>query len=135
MPLTRRYTPEWSSGDQGRIGMDFSEIVTPAFAIKPSGKDGGGNPLPRLEIWTNLAQPVQTGGWNSTTQTIMNASDWDMDATWGDAGSGVIVVGRAVYAFVFGGNPGVDYQFRWTVTDSFGNSFQRTGLLLVAPTS
>jgi hypothetical protein len=48
---------------------------------------------------------------------------------------GTKVVGRRVYSIVSGGDPGVDYQFRWFITDTFGNRWTRTGLLLVGLTS
>jgi hypothetical protein len=45
------------------------------------------------------------------------------------------IAGRSVYATISGGVSGRDYQLRWTVTDGDGNIYQRTGLLLCAPTS
>ena len=68
----------------------------------------------QLDILVNEAPPVAT-------------TDW----TKGD----VQIEGSFVYARLTGGVEGVDYQIRWTVWDSDGNTFQRTALVLCALTS
>ena len=45
------------------------------------------------------------------------------------------IAGRVVYATMSGGVAGRDYQLAWNVTDTDGNVFTRTALLLCAPTS
>ena len=47
----------------------------------------------------------------------------------------VTVLGRVLYAQLTGGVDGTDYQLRWTATDTNGNIFPRTALLLCAQTS
>ena len=47
----------------------------------------------------------------------------------------VTVLGRVLYARLTGGVDGTDYQLRWTATDTNGNIFPRTALLLCAQTS
>lgn len=47
----------------------------------------------------------------------------------------VTVDGRTIYAGLSGGVAGTDYQLRWTATDSDGNIWPRTALLLCAQTS
>jgi hypothetical protein len=105
MPLTRRYSPEWAPAEVGSIGMDFSAIIPPGVGIA-SGK---------LDIASNTVPPVA-----SSDFTVAGAPQ---------------VIGRAVYATVSGGVGGKDYQFTWTATDTNGNAWPRTALLLCAPTS
>ena len=53
-----------------------------------------------------------------------------------DLGVGPVQVeGRTVYATVGGGAEGTDYQLRWSVTDTDGNVWPRTALVLCAQTS
>lgn len=105
MPLSRRYLPEHPADEQCNFGADFSFILP--FGV---GIDEGS-----LAIFTNVADPAPAD------------SDW----TKGD----VTIRGRAVYAMLSGGVPGVDYQLRWTVVDNQGNSFTRTFLVLCSETS
>lgn len=149
MPLSRRYSPEWSPGDAATIGMDFSSILPPGIGIEEAALESDG-PTPRLEIWYNFAAPqpavadwqvdptlaAQQGWWWQLGNDAQSAQ-WlqTVSASTFVLALGTAVVGRAVYAFVRGGNPGVDYQFRWTITDTLGNRFTRTGLLLVGLTS
>lgn len=42
---------------------------------------------------------------------------------------------RTLYATLTGGTSGVDYRLTWTATDTAGNIWPRTALLLCAPTS
>jgi hypothetical protein len=67
-----------------------------------------------LTIWTNTVAPVQS-------------SDWTIGP--------VNVQGRMLYARVGGGIDGTDYQLRWVATDTQGNVWPRTGLLLCSETS
>jgi hypothetical protein len=67
-----------------------------------------------LEISTNVADP-QT----STDFTIGT----------------VLAHGRAVYAMLSGGVLGTDYQLHWYATDTDGNFWPRTALLLCSFTS
>jgi hypothetical protein len=67
-----------------------------------------------LSVFTNVATPVAS-----------------TDFTVGQ----VTVRGRVLYASLSGGVDGKDYQLRWSATDTSGNVFPRTGLLLCAQTS
>jgi len=134
MPLTRRYAPEWAPGDTSTIGMDFSALIPPGIGIVHIAFDSIGA-VPRLEIWTNRAQPVFAGGWSDGMKAVASTGDFTLDTTIGEAGTGVIVVRRTVYAQVSGGLLGTDYQFRWIIMDTAGNRWMRTGLLLCSLTS
>lgn len=107
MPLTRRYTPEHSPGDDCTFGMDFSYILPPGVSLQPAGS--------RLTIFTNAQPPVAAG------------SDFLISA--------VSSQGRAIWARVSGGVEGTDYQFRWQAVDTDGNIWNRTALVLCAQTS
>ena len=43
--------------------------------------------------------------------------------------------GRQIWATVTGGQPGTDYKIRWEVTDTIGNQWLRTALMLCAYSS
>jgi hypothetical protein len=105
MPLSRRYTPEKPPGEQCRFGMDYSYIIPPGVGIS-SGS---------LSIWTNNVEPQPA------------------DADW-TVGS-VEVLDRVVYCMLGGGVDGQDYQLRWVATDTQGNIWPRTAMILVAETS
>lgn len=105
MPLSRRYTPEFAPFEKSIIGYDFSPIIPPGVGIA-SGT---------LSIYTNTNPPVLVD------------TDFQVDS--------ITVRGRALYCLITGGIPGRDYQFRWIANDLDGNTFVRTGLLLVADTS
>jgi hypothetical protein len=47
----------------------------------------------------------------------------------------ISIQGSRVWATLSGGTDGVDYQLRWTITDSVGNVWPRTLLVLCAETS
>lgn len=106
MPLTRRYTPEIPPGEQSLIGMDFSYVIPPGVGIT-SGT---------VALFTNVATPAA-----STDMTL----------------GAVTVRGRTLYAQItaLAAALGNDYQVRWQATDSQGNIWPRTGLLLCAQTS
>ena len=67
-----------------------------------------------LSIWTNTVEPVES-------------TDW----TIGD----VTIRGRVLYAELTGGLDGTDYQLRLIATDTDGNVWPRTALVLCAQTS
>ena len=106
MPLSRRYTPEIAPYESCQIGMDFSFVIPPGVAIS-SGTVG---------CFTNTANPIMS-------------SDLSLGA--------VTVRGRTLYAPITatGAALGKDYQLRWSATDSQGNIWPRTALLLCAYTS
>jgi hypothetical protein len=105
MPLSRRYTPEHPQGETCVFGLDFSFVVPPGVGVVAGA----------LDIFTNVASPVAAD------------ADWTKGA--------VFVRGRTLYATLSGGVTGTDYMLRWTATDSDGNVWPRTGLVLVGPTS
>jgi hypothetical protein len=67
-----------------------------------------------LTIWTNTVAPVQS-------------SDFTIGA--------INIIGRTLYANLAGGVDGTDYQVRWKATDTSGNVWNRTALVLCAETS
>jgi hypothetical protein len=85
--------------------MNFEFILPPGTTIT-----GG-----QLDIFRNIQPPVAADG------------DWTKGA--------VFSVDRAIYCMLGGGVEGNDYQLRWEVWDSQGNTWQRTGLILCAQTS
>jgi len=105
MPLTRRYIPEKDPAESCNFGLDYSFILPVGVGIE-SGT---------LDILTNTADPQEA------------SSDFTICP--------VTPRGRAIYAMLSGGIAGRDYQLRWTATDTLGNVWPRTCLLLVAPTS
>jgi hypothetical protein len=105
MGLSRRYEPEHPAGESCAFGMDFSPLLAPGSGIV-SGS---------LKIFTNTAVPADA------------SFDWRVGP--------VEVLGRSVYAVLAGGVQGQDYQLVWTATDSDGNVWPRTTLVLCAPTS
>lgn len=165
MSLSRRYSPEWSPGDNCFIGMDFSYVLPPGVGIAQGAIDfltqGGDSPIPtpRMEIWTNTNPPVaapeawivdprygvfaQTEpGWYWIKDETTGQAVWRQLAAGGQnvyggraIALGTAIRGRAVYTQLAGGQDGVDYQIRWIVTDMYGNRWTRTGLLLCAHTS
>ena len=105
MALSRRYHPEHPEGESCMFGLDFTPVLAPGV------DDQSGN----LAIFTNEAAPVPAD------------ADWTV--------SPVEVTGGVVHAVLSGGKPGVDYRLVWTATDSDGNVWPRTALVLCAPTS
>lgn len=105
MPLSRRYQPEHPPGESCPFGMDFSFVLPPGTGIT------GGS----LQIFTNTFAPQNV------------SADWKIGP--------VKVEGRAVYAMLTGGVEGTDYQLRWSVSDTEGNVWPRTALVLCAQTS
>jgi hypothetical protein len=105
MPLSRRYSPEHPPAESCNFGLDYSFVIPPGVGIA-SGS---------LAIFTNTVPPAAAD------------TDWTKGA--------VTVRGRAIYANLSGGIEGKDYQLRWSATDTEGNVFPRTTLVLVAQTS
>jgi hypothetical protein len=105
MALSRRYSPEFAPGEASIVGMDFSYVIPVGVGISAG----------TLAIYTNVAVPKPAVA----------------DFTLGP----VTVRGRALYAAISGGIDGVDYQLRWSATDSQGNVWPRTALMLCAQTS
>jgi hypothetical protein len=105
MPLSRRYSPEWAPGEIASIGIDMSNIIPPGVGIVSAA----------LTILTNTVPPQTQSDFTVTVAPQ--------------------VIGRAVYATLSGGTGGRDYQIIWGVADTAGNSWNRTALLLCAPTS
>lgn len=53
-----------------------------------------------------------------------------------DFTQGVISIdGRRTWCLLAGGSAGIDYQCRWSITDTIGQNWIRTALLLCAETS
>jgi len=73
-------------------------------------------PTVGLTIWENKVPPVAAD------------ADWTVYKP-------VAVLKRAVYATLGGGIDGKDYQLRWLIDDTQGNSWARTTLVLCARTS
>ena len=105
MPLSRRYDPPHPPGESCSFGLDFSFILPVGIGIN-SGS---------LAIFKNDATRAPAD------------SDWTVGP--------VSVRGRAIYANLTGGVLGTDYQLTFTVTDTSGNVFPRTALVLCAETS
>jgi hypothetical protein len=105
MPLTRRYTPEHPPGESCNFGLDYSFVLPKGVGITAGS----------LSIWSNTVAPAPAD------------SDWT-------AGP-VAIQGRVIYATLTGGIEGKDYQLRWNCTDSRGNTWPRTTLVLCAQTS
>jgi hypothetical protein len=106
MPVTRRYTPEHPPGESCTFGMDFSMVIPPGVGINTGSVD----------IWTNRPGNV-----------VEASADWSIGS--------VIVRGRALYCTLSGGVLGMDYQIRWTATDTDGNVWPRIATVLCAYTS
>lgn len=82
--------------------------------MSPVIPTGAGITSATLSILTNTAPPA-----SSTDFTVASP----------------VIEDRAVYATLGGGVVGRDYQLRWSVIDTLGNQWQRTGLLLCAQTT
>ena len=107
MPLAKRFSPEWAPGEANQIGMDFSTILPPGVGI------AGGS----LSIATNTQPPNPSSDFTSSDNFGLN------------------VEGRAVYCQIAGGILGRDYQLTFTVSDTEGNVWPRTALMLCSSTS
>lgn len=105
MPLSRRYTPEHPPGESCRFGLNYDFLIPPGVGIA-SGS---------VEVWTNTPGDVQP------------SADWSV--------SPVSWEGRTIFATLSGGIEGTDYQIRWNVTDTTGNTWPRTALVLCAQTA
>jgi hypothetical protein len=105
MGLSRRFQPEKDPAEVCSFGMDFAPILAPGVGIVSAS----------LAIFTNTAVPLAA----------------DLDFTVGP----VQVQGRAVYVVLGGGKSGIDYRLQFTATDTDGNVWPRTALVLVSATS
>jgi len=105
VPLSRRYTPEFPPGEASVIGLDYSFVIPIGVGIETAS----------LDVFTNTANPLPAD------------DDFDLGE--------VTVRGRVVYCSISGGVEGRDYQLRWTATDTDGNVWPRTAMLLCAQTS
>lgn len=106
MPLSRRYTPEIAPGESSVFGMDYSTLVPPGVGLAAGA----------LAFLTNTQPPAATA---QLTAGPVSVHD------------------RMLYARVTaaGAAAGGDFQLVWTATDTDGNVWPRTGLVLCAPTS
>lgn len=105
MPLSRRYSPEHPPGESCRFGIDYSAVIPRGIVIEQA----------YLRIFTNVFEPAEV------------TSDWLI--------SDMRIDDRIAHAFLTGGVEGTDYQFRWLIVDSAGNTLPRTVLVLCAQTS
>lgn len=105
MPLSRRYQ-EFAPGESSLFGIDMSFVLPPHVAIESA----------TLQVFNNTFAPV------APTPDITVVGD-------------VVIEGTCVYARLTGGVEGTDYAIRWTITDSDGNVFPRTALVLCSQTS
>jgi hypothetical protein len=94
--------------------MDYGFLIPPGVGIRHGPNVPPGD-QPSVSVWTN------------TPGNIQPSYDWTI--------SDVDVEGRTVFATFTGGIEGTDYQIRWVVTDTHGNVWPRTGLILCAQTS
>jgi hypothetical protein len=127
MPLSRRYTPEKPPQEISLFGMDFSYVLPPGVGLI----DGF------LEIFTNANPPIYAIA-DFVVMTGNQEIQYNIYDPSNPARRSValgIIRGRAIYAGLTGGVDGTDYQLRWTVNDTAGNTWCRTGLVLVAQTS
>jgi hypothetical protein len=106
MPISRRYAPEVAPDEVSVFGMSFEYVIPKGVGIA-SGT---------LDIFTNTVPPVDDGG-------LIPAP--------------VAVQDRTLYATVTAkpAADGNDYQLTWTATDTDGNVWPRTALVLCAATS
>jgi hypothetical protein len=107
MPLSRRWDPEFDPAESSLFGIDMSPVLAPGACITSAA----------LSIWTNSAIPA------------------DAVAAGGIKAGDVLTEGTIAYARITGGVAGQDYQFRWLITDSDSNTWQRTVLGLCSQTS
>jgi hypothetical protein len=117
MPVSRRYHPEWSPGDQGSIGMDFSALIPPGVGIT----------FGALFILTTT---------DADASTDFTAANY-VPAVGVDVGYfKTAIADRIVYVpDLKGGIEPKDYQFQWEVTTSAGDLISRAVMLLCADTS
>jgi hypothetical protein len=109
--LSRRYTPSHAPGDQMIYAMDFSLVIP----------RGTGLTAASVQVWRNTVAPVLA------SSTTAGTEDWTTGAvSWWD---------RIAYAELSGGVDGSDYQVRWSATDTNGNLWTRTALVLCSESS
>ena len=99
-----RYVPPSPAGETTTFGIDFSRLLPIGVGIK-SGT---------IQVQTNTATPADA------------SANWTIGP--------VTVQGRVLFASLSGGVSGTDYRIVWTVTDTAGDVWVRTTLVLCAPT-
>lgn len=127
MPLSRRFSPEKPPREASLFGMDFSAVLPPGVGLE-SGF---------VEIYRNLSPPIEAMADFLVTTGNQVAQDniWDTNNPYRRLVAIGIVRDRALYIGLQGGVDGTDYQLRFTVNDSTGNTWSRTALILCAQTS
>lgn len=157
MPVSRRYTPEHDGGREGTLfGFDFAPVLAPGVGIAAAAAASDGTPTPRLEIYLNEPGNMNAAPGDFAVEPALAPLSgviwrWLLDAdgvtaTWtaqppgtplpaNALELGAAVRGRQVYAIVSGGVPGVDYLFKWIVSDTLGNQWSRAAAILSGPTS
>lgn len=109
MPVTKRYTPELAPGETSVFGMNFDAVIPAGVGIA------------------------------SGTLIIFNHVDGINAGAADDVTAGPVqVLDRTLYATVTAiavGPDGIDYGLQWTATDTDGNVWPRTALVLCAQTS
>lgn len=102
---SQRYEPSHPPGEVCLFGMDFSFLLPMGVGIR----------FADLQIFNNtfLSPDVTT--------------DFIIDP--------VTISGRQVWTRLQGGVEGSDYQLRWSITDTDGNVFPRTALVLCSNTN
>ena len=135
--------PGWDPSQTGQGGLGY-QLPTPRLEIYLNEP---GNMIPAAEDWyvaPQLAAPTPGQEWQWQMDEATNLANWvpvppntPLPTAIGKAALslGTAVRGRQVYSFVAGGDPGVDYLFVWTITDSFGNRWSRSLPVLCGPTS
>ena len=76
MPISRRYSPEWASGDSSLIGMDFSAMIPPGVCLTSGA----------LAIATNTQPPVASTDFTIGTPAVSGRTTY-AEITGGVAGT------------------------------------------------
>jgi hypothetical protein len=102
----------------------LSRRYTPSWSVGEADPVGlnMGQVIPRGAVIASATLAIYTN-----TATAVSSSDFVIGA--------MTIEDRAVYVNLSGGVLGRDYQLRWTVTDTQGNIWPRTALLLCSLTS
>jgi hypothetical protein len=77
--------------------------------------------------------PYGVGIASGTLEIVTNTNPVEAQSDWTQGT--VQIIGRRVYCDCSGGVEGTDYQIRWTATDTQGNTWPRTCLVLCAQTN
>lgn len=92
-------------GESAWVGIDFSPVLPPGVTLS-----------------------------SATLTTVCNTNPVAPAPEWVQLAPPTFL-GRMAWCQVSGGTPGTDYQFRWSVTDNNGNTWNRTALMLSAQSS